>query len=187
MAADIASWVKRSADPARRARALALAASRCSTSRSTRASSAPRRSRAGPMRNARISEGYRLATSAFTMRCGHAGGEEVEGRAAVRRAVAGACAGSAAPGAQIGAHQQRIDHAGGGARVGEPLVAAGRHAREREGGAAEHARHAGDLVDVGGRVAPDALGVACGTPRRSGRRGCTRDRARRCRGAARRL
>ena len=53
------------------------------------------------------------------------------------------------PDAQVGAHQQRIDHAGGRAGVGEPLVAARRHPRQRERRAAEHARQARDLLDVG--------------------------------------
>ena len=70
------------------------------------------------------------------------------------------CAGSAAPGAQIGAHEQRIEHARGGAGIGESLVAARRHARQREGGAAEQARDGRRLVDVVARIAPHALGVA---------------------------
>ena len=89
---------------------------------------------------ARISDGYRLATSALTTRCA---------TPAANRCSAAPCAAVPSPGcvrgqrarrAQVRAHQQRIDHAGRGAGVGEPLVATRRHARERERRAAEQAR-----------------------------------------------
>ena len=160
IAADIASWVCRSADPGGAARPLALAASRRSTSASTSASSAPSRSRAGPMRKARISDGYRLATSALTTRWATPVAKRCSAAPLCGVPSPGWCAGSAVPGAQVRAHQQRIDDAGGGAGIGEALVAARRHARERERGAAEHAREGRDLLDVGGRVAPDPLGIA---------------------------
>ena len=88
-----------------------------------------------------------------------AGREEVQRGAAVRRAVALLVRGQRHARAQVRAHEQRIDDAGRGAGVGESLVAARHHLRERERGAAEHARKRGDLLDVGGRVAAHALGI----------------------------
>ena len=90
------------------------------------------------MRYARISDGYRLATSALTTRCA---------TPVANRCSAAPLCGVPSPAlvrgqrrarAQVRAHEQRIDHAGRRAGIGEPLVAARRHARERERGAAEH-------------------------------------------------
>jgi len=64
-----------------------------------------------------------------------------------------------AAGAQVGADQQRIDHAGGGAGVGEAFVATRRHARQREGGTAKHASEAGDFLDIGRGITAHAGGI----------------------------
>ena len=88
-----------------------------------------------------------------------AGREEVQRRAAVRRPIALGVRGQRGSGAQIRADQQWVDDAGGGAGVGKSLVAARCHARERERGTAEHLRERRDLVDVGGGVATDAIGI----------------------------
>ena len=114
----------------------------------------------------------------------HAGGEQVQRRAAVRRAIAGLVRGQRRSRTQVSAHQQRIDHAGSRPGIGEPLVAPRRHLRQRERRAAEHAREPGDLVDVRGGVAAHARGIALRTPRESGRRECARGPARRCRDGA---
>ena len=108
------------------------------------------------MRYARISDGYRLATSAFTTRRATPVANRCSAAPLCGVPSPAWCAGSAVPDAQVRAHEQRIDHAGRGAGVGEPLVAPRRHPRERERRAAEHAREPGDLLDVGGRVAPHA-------------------------------
>ena len=112
------------------------------------------------MRYARISDGYRLATSALTTRCATPVANRCSAAPLCGVPSPGWCAGSAAPGAQVRAHEQRIDHAGRRAGVGEPLVAPRRHPRQRERRAAEHARERRDLVDVGGGVAAHALGIA---------------------------
>jgi len=62
--------------------------------------------------------------------------------------------------AQVGAHEQRIDHSGGGAGIGQPLVAPRRHARERERRPAEQARQPGDFLDVRCGVAANAGRIA---------------------------
>jgi hypothetical protein len=86
--------------------------------------------------------------------------KQVQRRAAVGRAVAGLVAGQGGAAAEIGADQERIDHAGGGAGVGQAFVAARREAGEGEGRAAQDLGHPGDLADVGGGVAPDPVGIA---------------------------
>jgi hypothetical protein len=60
--------------------------------------------------------------------------------------------------AQVGAHEERVEDAGRRAGVGEPLVAARRHPREGEGGAAEDMRQARGLGDVGRGIAADPAG-----------------------------
>ncbi len=80
-------------------------------------------------------------------------------RAAVRRTVARLVRGECHSRPQVRAHQQGIDHPGGGSGIGEPLVPPRRHAREGKRGATEHPRQRRDLVDVGGRVAAHARRV----------------------------
>ena len=92
------------------------------------------------MRYARMSDGYRLATSALTTRVRDAGAKRCSAAPLCGVRSPAACAGSAVSCAQIRANEQRVDHARCRAGVGQPLVAARRHARERERGAAEHAR-----------------------------------------------
>ena len=91
--------------------------------------------------------------------CRNAGGEEVQCGAAVRRAIASSVRGQRGSCAQIRANEQRVDDARCRAGVGQALVSARRHARERERGAAEHLGQRGDLVDVGGGVAPNAIRI----------------------------
>ena len=104
----------------------------------------------------------------------HAGREQVQRRAAVRRAVAGLVRGQRHARAQVRAHEQRVDHAGGRTGVREPLVAPRRHSRERERRAAEHPRQRRDLLDVRRGVAPHARRVAAVDRGRPGRRECAR-------------
>ena len=90
----------------------------------------------------------------------HAGREEVQRGAAVRRVAAGLVRGQRLARAQVGADEQRIDDAGRRAGVGEPLVAARRHPRQRERGAAENPGERFGLAHVRRRVAPHARRVA---------------------------
>ena len=90
----------------------------------------------------------------------HARREQVQRRAGVRRAVARLVRRQRRVRSQIGADEQRIEDARRRARVREPLVTPRRHPGQREGGAAEHPRQAGDLLDVGQRVAPHARRIA---------------------------
>ena len=138
----------------------ALAASRCSTSRSTmreeRAQPIARRADAvlrasatdtgSPRRPSRCAAPRRSRTGAAPRRCAACRRRLVRGQRRAR--------------AQVGAHQQRIEHARGRARIGQALVAARRHARERERRAAEQARHARRPPHVVAGVAAHALGIA---------------------------
>ena len=85
--------------------------------------------------------------------------EEVQRRAAVRRAVPRLVRRERRPRAQIGPHEQRIEHACRRPRVREPLVPPRRHLREREGRPAEEPREPRCLVNVVRRIAPHALGI----------------------------
>ncbi len=88
-----------------------------------------------------------------------AGCEQVQRRSAVRGAVALFVGGKRCAGPQIGAHEQRIDDAGRGARIGEPLVPSRHHARQRVRRAAEHAGQGSDFLHVVGGVPANAIGV----------------------------
>ena len=90
----------------------------------------------------------------------HTRGEQVQRGTRVRRAIARRVRGQRGVRAEIGAHEQRIDHAGRRACIREPLVAPRCHPCERERGTAEEPREAGDLLDVGGGVAAHAIRIA---------------------------
>ena len=160
IAADIASWLCRSAEPGGAARARGLRGEPLLDEpideREQRAEPIARRADAVRAHQRRIqARDVRLDDAVRDARR-----EQMQRRAGVRRAVAGRVRRQRRARAQVRAHEQRIDHAGRRAGVGEPLVAARRHPRERERGAAEHARQRRDLLDVGGRVAPHAIGIA---------------------------
>jgi hypothetical protein len=121
MAAETASCVWRSAEPGGAALAAALAARRCSTSRADAVGAHQRRVQAGDV-------GLHHAGR-------DAGGEQVQRRAAVRSAIAALVRGKRGAGAQVRAHEQRVDHPGRRARIREAFVAARSHPGQREGGA----------------------------------------------------
>ena len=75
-------------------------------------------------------------------------------------AVAALVCGQCGARAQVRAHQQRVEHTGSRARVGEALVAARSHARERERSADEHPRERARLLDVLRGVGADQLRIA---------------------------
>ena len=111
------------------------------------------------MRKARISDGYRLATSAFTTRCSCARSKQVQRRALMRILSLGVMRRKRRVRMQVRAHQQRVDDAGRRSRVREPLVAARRHAGQREGSAAEQAGQRGDFHHVRRCITTDAFGI----------------------------